>query len=240
MGELRVGTSGWVYKHWAGTFYPASVRVKDRLAYYASRFDTAEINASFYRLPSEAAVQAWAAGVPEGFLFAWKASRFITHNKKLKDVEASIALVFGRMDLLGDRFGPALFQLTPMLRRDDGRLRDFLVLLPERRRHVVEFRHPSWYAPEVMQILADHNVALCISDHHDAPSPWEATARHVYVRGHGPGGDYRGRYDDQTLREWANRIGGWRGEGRDVFAYFDNDIGVAAPADAEALRRMAV
>jgi uncharacterized protein YecE (DUF72 family) len=175
---------------------------------------------------------------PDGFLFAWKASRFITHNKKLKGVEDSIALVFGRMDGLGDRFGPVLFQLPPMLRRDDGRLRDFLVLLPKRRRHTVEFRHPSWYAPEVLQILADHDVALCISDHHDAPSPWEATARHVYVRGHGPGGTYRGRYGDRTLRDWARRIDAWRGEGRDVFAYFDNDIDVAAPADAETLRSL--
>jgi uncharacterized protein YecE (DUF72 family) len=235
MSELRIGTSGWAYKDWAEAFYPKSVRIKDRLAYYATRFTTTEINGSFYRLPNETTVAAWAQTAPPGFLFAWKASRFITHNKKLRGVEASLDLVFGRMAPLGEHFGPVLFQLPPMLKRDDGRLRDFLALLPRERSHTVEFRDPAWYAPEVLTLLGDHGVALCISDHHHAPAPWEATARHVYIRGHGPGGAYRGRYPRETLRRWAKRIDGWRGEGREVFAYFDNDIGAAAPKDAAAL-----
>jgi uncharacterized protein YecE (DUF72 family) len=235
MSELRIGTSGWAYKDWAEAFYPKGVRIKDRLAYYATRFSTTEINGSFYRLPNETTVAAWAQTAPPGFLFAWKASRFITHNKKLRGVEESLDLVFGRMAPLGEHFGPVLFQLPPMLKRDDARLRDFLALLPQKRRHAVEFRDPAWYAPEVLALLGDHGVALCISDHHHAPAPWEATAPHVYIRGHGPGGTYRGRYPPETLRRWAKRIDGWRGEGRAVFAYFDNDIGAAAPKDAAAL-----
>jgi uncharacterized protein YecE (DUF72 family) len=235
MTELRIGCSGWSYKDWKGPFYPREVKDKDRLEYYASRFDTAEINASFYRLPSEAMVEGWARRAPDGFTFAWKVSRYITHNKKLKDCEDSVALVFGRMAPLGDRYGPALIQLPPQLRRNDARLAGFLKLLPRGRRHTVEFRHESWYAPEVLQILADFDAALCISDHHAAPAPWEVTASWVYVRGHGPGGRYFGRYPPAELAQWAARIAAWREGGRDVYAYFDNDIKSAAPFDAETL-----
>ena len=235
MAELRIGTSGWVYKHWVGDFYPKAVKAKDRFAYFTSRFTTTEINGTFYRLPSEAAVQRWAEQAPPGFLYAWKASRYITHNKKLKDAGDSLALVFGRMAPLGDHSGPALFQLPPMFRRNDQRLADFLALLPKAHRHTVEFRHPSWYAPEVFDLLRRHDVALCISDHHDAPSPWETTASFVYIRGHGPGGRYFGRYGAAELGRMARAIMEWREAGKDVFAYFDNDIGGAAPVDADAL-----
>jgi uncharacterized protein YecE (DUF72 family) len=235
MSELRIGCSGWSYKDWKGPFYPPGTKDADRLAYYATRFDTAEINASFYRLPSESMVEGWARRAPAGFPFAWKVSRFITHNKKLNDCAASVALVFGRMAALGDHYGPALIQLPPQLRRNDQRLADFLKLLPKSRRHTVEFRHESWYAPEVFRILADFDASLCISDHHSAPAPWEVTASWVYVRGHGPGGRYRGRYPQAELAGWAGRIGGWRAEGRDVYAYFDNDVKSAAPFDSERL-----
>jgi uncharacterized protein YecE (DUF72 family) len=238
MTELRIGCSGWSYKDWKGPFYPREVKDKDRLEYYATRFDTAEINASFYRLPSESMVEGWARRPPQGFTFAWKVSRYITHNKKLKDCADSVALVFGRMAPLGDRYGPALVQLPPQLRRNDDRLAGFLQLLPKGRRHTVEFRHESWYAPQVLQILGDFDAALCISDHHAAPAPWEVTASWVYVRGHGPGGRYHGRYPEADLRAWAERIANWRAVGRDVYAYFDNDIKSAAPFDAETLLRL--
>lgn len=233
---LRIGTSGWIYPHWVGDFYPRTVRAKDRFAHYAATFDTVEINGSFYRLPSEKAVAAWAAQAPPGFLYAWKASRYITHNKKLKDCADSVELVFGRMDPLGEAFGPVLFQLPPQLRLDPPRLADFLALLPKGRRCTFEFRHPSWYVDAVFALLAEHDAALCVSDHHDAPSPWEATASFVYVRGHGPGGRYFGRYSRRDLDRWAARIADWRSEGRDGFVYFDNDIGGAAPRDAKALQ----
>jgi len=238
MSQVRIGCSGWTYKDWKGPFYPVRSPDRLRLEYYASRFDTAEINASFYRLPSEAMVAGWARRAPADFTFAWKVSRFITHNKKLKDCADSVALVWGRMAPLAGKLGSALIQLPPMLRRNDERLASFLDLLPPGR-HTVEFRHPSWYAPEVFAILRDRDAALCISDHHSAPSPWEVTASWAYVRAHGPGGRYHGRYPAQTLAAWAERIAGWRAAGLDVFAYFDNDIKSAAPFDAEALMGLA-
>jgi uncharacterized protein YecE (DUF72 family) len=235
MSDLRIGCSGWSYRDWRGPFYPPEVKVKDQLAFYATRFSTAEINASFYRLPTEKAVAAWRDAVPEGFLFAWKASRYLTHNKKLKDPEDSLALILGRMEPLGDRYGPVLFQLPPSLKLDRERLAHFLGRLPKTRRCTVEFRHPSWYAPEVLRLLAEHDVALCVSDHHDAPSPWETTAGFVYVRAHGPGGRYSGRYPEDELKALAHAIRGWRKDGKAVFCYFDNDIESAAPKDAERL-----
>jgi len=235
MTDLRIGCSGWAYKDWRGPFYPPEVRVKDHLAYYAGRFSTAEINASFYGLPTEKTVQTWRDTVPDGFLFAWKASRFLTHNKKLNDPQDSLKLIFDRMAPLGDRFGQVLFQLPPSLHLDKDRLANFLTLLPKDRRCTVEFRHPSWYVAAIFALLANHDVSLCLSDHHDAPAPWEATASFVYVRAHGPGGRYRGRYPDDDLKALARRIAGWREERRDVFCYFDNDIKSAAPQDAERL-----
>jgi len=237
MSQVRIGCSGWTYKDWKGPFYPPKTPDRLRLEYYASRFDTAEINASFYRLPSEAMVEGWARRAPADFTFAWKVSRFITHNKKLNDCADSVTLVWSRMAPLGRKLGPALIQLPPQLRRNDARLAGFLDLLPPGR-HTVEFRHPSWYEPAVFRLLAERDVALCISDHHSAPSPWEVTASWAYVRGHGPGGRYHGRYPAEELARWAERIAAWRARGLDVFAYFDNDIKSAAPFDAEALKAM--
>ena len=236
MSEVRIGCSGWTYKDWTGPFYPPGTKDRERLEYYAGRFDTTEINASFYRLPSQAAVEGRARRAPRGFVFAWKLSRFITHNKKLKDCADSIALVFGRMAGLGEHYGPVLIQLPPQLRRNDERLAQFLALLPPGRRYTVEFRDPSWYEPAVFEILHRHDASLCISDHHAAPSPWEVTASWIYVRGHGPGGRYHGRYPADELAVWAARIAAWRAEGRDVYVYFDNDVKSAAPFDAEALK----
>lgn len=238
MSQLRIGCSGWVYKDWTGPFYPPGTKDRERLEYYAGRFDTAEINASFYRLPSEKTVEGWRERAPDGFVYAWKVSRFITHNKKLNDCADSVALVFGRMAPLAEHYGPALIQLPPQLRRNDERLAGFLKLLPKGRRHTVEFRHPSWYDPAVFRILADFDASLCISDHHHAPAPWEVTASWVYVRGHGPGGRYHGRYPAEELAMWAEHIARFRAEGRDVYAYFDNDIKSAAPFDAETLKQM--
>jgi uncharacterized protein YecE (DUF72 family) len=235
MTDLRIGCSGWSYKDWRGPFYPPGVKVKDQLAWYATRFSTAEINASFYRLPTENAVAAWRDAVPDGFLFAWKASRFLTHNKKLKEPEDSLELILERMEPLGDRYGPILFQLPPQLKLDRERLAYFLDRLPRKRRCTIEFRHASWYAPEIFSLLAAHDMALCVSDHHDAPSPWESTASFVHVRAHGPGGRYHGRYSEEQLKTLAKAIMDWRKDGKAVFCYFDNDIKSAAPKDAQRL-----
>lgn len=236
--QSRIGCSGWTYDDWRGPFYPETVKLKDRLRWYAGRFDTTEINGSFYRVPSEKAVAGWAEQVPQGFCFSWKVSRYVTHNKKLKDCRDSVALVFGRMAPLGDKAGPARVQLPPMLRRDDERLMRFLSWLPRGSRVAVEFRHDSWYDEAVFSILREANAAFCVSDHHDAPSPWLATADFAYVRGHGPGGRYHGRYPRPALQAWADWITGQREAGRDVFSYFDNDIKSAAPKDAEVLKSL--
>jgi uncharacterized protein YecE (DUF72 family) len=234
MAELRIGCSGWAYAHWrGGVFYPQGLKAKDELGYYASRFDTAEINGSFYRLPSESAVDGWANRTPDGFLFAWKASRYLTHMKRLKDPAEPLELMFSRTDRLGGKLGPILFQLPPRMARDDERLESFLRLLPARRRYVFEFRHPSWYDDQVFDRLRRRDVALCISDHHHAPAPWVRTASFVYVRGHGPGGGYAGSYPEVTLNDWAGRVLTFMGGGADVFCYFDNDPEGAAPKDAQ-------
>jgi uncharacterized protein YecE (DUF72 family) len=238
MAQIRIGCSGWAYRDWKGPFYPKDLKDKDRLGFYATRFDTCEINASFYRLPSEAAVQAWADAAPDGFVYAWKISRFLSHNKKLNDPADSMDLIFGRMAPLGDHEGPALLQLPPMLHRNDERLEGFLKRLPKRTRYTVEFRHASWYDAAVFDLLRRYDASLCISDHHDAPSPWEATASFVYIRGHGPGGRYHGRYGEKELTRWADRIRAWADDGKDVYAYFDNDIKAAAPQDAEQLKAL--
>ncbi len=229
-----IGCSGWAYRDWKGPFYPADLKDAARLAYYETQFSTVEINASFYRLPSEVAVAAWAAAAPKGFVYAWKASRYITHNKKLKDCQDSIELVFGRMAPLGGE-GPVLFQLPPNLHCDLARLESFISWLPKSRRYAFEFRHPGWYDREVLDLLKAAGCSLCVSDHHHAPAPFEATAGFVYLRGHGPGGRYYGRYGEAAMRAWADHIRRWESEGRTVFCYFDNDIKSAAPADAAQL-----
>jgi uncharacterized protein YecE (DUF72 family) len=236
VSEIRIGTSGWHYESWHGRFYPRELRKKDLLKYYATRFDTAELNAPFYRTPAMETVKAWRQGTPADFCFAWKASRFITHWKRLTGKSKnSIELLETRLKGLGGKTGPVLFQLPPRFRANADRLSAFLKMLPGRHRYAFEFRDESWYEPKILDLLREHDVALCISDHADAPAPWEVTARHVYVRAHGPTGRYRGHYSDKTLRLWARRIRAWRKQRRDVYCYFDNDQKSAAPADAQKL-----
>jgi len=239
MARVHVGTSGWTYDGWRGPFYPEEVPKKDWLGHYGGRFSTAEVNGSFYRTPSLDAVRAWRKQTPDGFVFAWKASKFITHWKRLSEKsDNSLALMETRLRALGPKCGPVLFQLPARFKMDCGRLEAFLKMLSKRRRYAFEFRDASWYTDEVFDLLHRHDVALCLSDHHDAPSPWVVTAKHVYMRGHGPGGRYKDHYTDATLRKWARDITKWKRGRRDVFVYFDNDQKSAAPKDAERLIRM--
>jgi uncharacterized protein YecE (DUF72 family) len=236
MAGVFIGTSGWTYDGWRGPFYPEDVPKKDWLKWYGGQFPSTEINGSFYRTPSLEAVRAWRDTTPRGFIFAWKASKFITHWKRLSDKSPnSIALMATRLRALGKKVGPVLFQLPPQMQADPERLASFFKYLPERYDYVFEFRHPSWYDAEILALLRKNKAALCISDHHDAPSPWTVTARHVYVRGHGPGGRYKDHYSDATLKDWARRIKAWQREKRTVYCYFDNDQKSAAPVDARKL-----
>jgi uncharacterized protein YecE (DUF72 family) len=235
-GAIRIGTSGWAYDSWRGALYPPKLPKKDWLGFYGSQFSTAEINASFYRTPTLDAVRAWRRQTPDGFVFAWKASKFITHWKRLTEkCENSIALMETRLRPLGPKTGIVLFQLPPRFIKNAERLELFLKMLPRRYRYAFEFRHDSWYDDEIVDILRKRKIALCISDHADAPAPWLTTAPHVYVRGHGPSGRYHGSYPAPTLRRWADAVLAWQAEGREVFVYFDNDQKAAAPGDAKRL-----
>jgi len=239
VAQILIGTSGWHYASWKGPFFPKTLKAKDQLSFYATEFRTTELNGVFYRTPTEAAVKSWRAQTPDDFIFAWKASKFITHWKRLSArSENSLALLESRLALLGGKAGPVLFQLPPQFALNYARLAAFLQMLNRKRRYSFEFRHPSWYTHEIFRLLAAENIALCISDHADAPAPWRRTADFVYIRGHGPHGRYRGRYPRATLQRWHDRICRWRRRGLDVFVYFDNDQKSAAPLDGRRLRDM--
>jgi uncharacterized protein YecE (DUF72 family) len=239
LARISIGTSGWHYGSWRGLFFPGRLPIKAQLQYYASQFDSVELNGVFYRTPTEDAVRSWNAQTGKDFIFTWKASKFITHWKRLSAASVnSLALLEERISLLDNKAGPILFQLPPQFSRDIGRLETFTALLSEKRRYSFEFRHPSWYTPDIFRLLSRRNIALCLSDHHDAPAPWRRTADFVYLRGHGPAGDYRDSYPVATLRDWARRIQSWKKQGCDVLVYFDNDQKSAAPFDALRLRHL--
>jgi uncharacterized protein YecE (DUF72 family) len=241
MANVLIGTSGWHYDSWRGKFFPKGLPIKSQLQYYASQFQTTELNGVFYRTPTPEAVKSWKGQTGEDFVFAWKASKFITHWKRLSHNSVnSLALLEERVSLLGGKTGPILFQLPPQFEADADRLASFLALLSTKRRYSFEFRHSSWYQPRILKLLSQHNISLCLSDHHHAPAPWKRTANFVYIRGHGPQGRYRGHYRHDTLFEWAQRIKSWKRRGSDVFVYFDNDQKSAAPADALKLRKLLI
>jgi uncharacterized protein YecE (DUF72 family) len=218
---------------------PAGLPIKTQLQYYASQFESAELNGVFYRTPTRDAVESWKEQTGKDFIFTWKASKFITHWKRLSGNSVnSLELLEDRLSILADKAGPVLFQLPPNFRADSERLVSFLRMLSQERRYSFEFRHPSWYTPRIMRLLSEANISLCISDHHDAPAPWKRTADFVYVRGHGPGGRYKGHYSTDALAAWAKRIKSWKMQGCDVFVFFDNDQKSAAPVDALQLKQM--
>ena len=233
---FHVGCSGWQYRHWRGHLYPADLPIARWFDHYASVFDTVEINNSFYRLPEADTFEAWRTRAPAGFLFAVKASRFLTHMKKLKDPEGPISRFFERAARLGRKLGPVLYQLPPRWPKNLPRLEEFLAALPRGRRHVLEFRERSWYSEDVLAALERARVALCL---HDMPgSEWfeRPVGPFVYVRFHGSGAKYGGRYPDHTLERWAERLAREVSRQRDVYAYFNNDWGGHAPRDAIRLR----
>ena len=237
-GAVRIGTSGWTYEHWLGRFYPEKrVPGQTALQQYARIFDTVELNASFYRMPTERAMRAWLEDTPEDFLFAAKTSRFITHRKRLREPEIHIPIFYGRIWGLQPKLGPLLIQLPPNFGCDLDRLCAFLDLLPPHR-YAVEFRHESWWVPAVEDALRARNVAFCQFHLAGRETPEVVTADFVYVRLHGPGAAYQGSYSDGTLQEWRTRTARWQGEGRDVYLYFDNDEKAYAAEDARRLRQM--
>jgi uncharacterized protein YecE (DUF72 family) len=236
--SARIGCSGWEYTHWRGNFYPADLPRTRWFEHYAATFDTVEINNTFYRLPEERTFAAWRARAPLRFVFAVKASRFLTHMKKLKDPEEPVDRLFSRLSALQRRLGPVLYQLPPGWKCDPGRLEHFLQVLPTGVRHVLEFRDPSWYADEVLALLQRFKVALCLHDMPGSATGRDRVGPFVYVRFHGATGRYGGGYSDERLAGWAEWLQAQRADGADVYAYFNNDIGGHAPRDAITLRRL--
>ena len=234
--EMRVGCSGWQYKHWRGEFYPVDLPLSRWLEYYAQRFNTVEINNSFYRLPEAATFADWHTRVGVDFVYAVKASRFLTHMKKLGDPEGPLDRFFARVAQLEGSLGPVLYQLPPGWHMNLDRLNTFVAALPLGQRHVVEFRDPTWYVDEVYDTLARHGVAMCLHDMVGAAPPnRRVVGTFIYLRFHGPQ-KYRGRYSNETLGDWATWCAARLIEGTPVYAYFNNDVGGHAPRDAVRLR----
>lgn len=233
--SVLIGTSGWHYRHWVGDYYPPRTPAEAFLDLYKRDFPTVEINNSFYRLPSPGSLETWRDAVPARFRFAVKASRFITHFKKLKDGGDSFRLFFDRVRVLGPRLGPILFQLPPGWHYDGKRLSEFLSGLPRGPRYVFEFRDRDWYRDEAFALLERAGAGFCIHDMPDSASPEVVTGKLAYVRFHGPAGKYRGSYTHAQLAAWAGRLRAWEAKGASVYAYFNNDIGGYAPKNAKTL-----
>jgi uncharacterized protein YecE (DUF72 family) len=202
--NVLVGTSGWSYKEWKGSFYPQKLPAEEMLRFYASRFSTVEVNNSFYRIPSERVLAAWAEQVPEDFRFVLKASRRVTHNGRLKDEDGSLGYFLRAVSPLGERLGPTLFQLPPTFKKDASRLQDFLGRLPRRWLAAIEFRHPTWFDEELYDLLRARDVALVAVDEDEGEgrgAPLVPTASWGYLRLR------RTQYDAAALQSWADRIG---------------------------------
>ncbi len=237
--DIRIGTSGFHYKHWRGHFYPEKMPSSQWLNFYLQHFDTLELNNSFYRLPTVGAFENWRDSTPANFVFAVKASRFLTHNKKLKDPENALDNLLPRAAHLGKKLGPILFQLPPQWKVNPERLMGLLEILPKELRYAFEFRELSWLTPEINKILERFNAAFCIYELAGYHSPLEVTADFAYVRLHGPAaGKYQGSYSDERLNEWAKRIRDWAKSLKAVYIYFDNDQAGYAAQNALKLKRM--
>jgi uncharacterized protein YecE (DUF72 family) len=235
---IRIGCSGWQYRHWRGRFYPYALPQDRWLEHYAQTFDTVELNNSFYRLPEADAFAAWSRRVPRGFLFAVKASRYLTHLKRLREPREPLDRLWSRAKRLGDRLGPMLYQLPTGWHVDRHRLAAFMDEAPRNRLQAVEFRDRSWYAPDTLAMLEGAGMALCLHDMPGSASDRKPIGPFVYVRFHGPDGGYQGSYSGQMLSGWSDRLVEWAGAGLPAYVYFNNDQAGHAVRDAQRLRDM--
>jgi uncharacterized protein YecE (DUF72 family) len=237
---VRVGTSGWSYDHWNGVLYPPGTPPARRLALYVEQFDTVELNASFYRWPAPRSFTGWRQRLPDGFQLSVKASRWLTHGRRLGDPHAWVERIVAAWDTLGPRAGVLLVQLPPSMVRDDERLDTFLGAVPGQVKVAVEVRHPSWECEDVYRLLERHGAAYCVMSGAHLPCVLRATAPFVYVRLHGPDHEhlYAGSYPEQDLRWWADRVREWEAAGHEVYAYFNNDGHGYAVHNARRLREL--
>lgn len=243
-GTLRIGTSGWSYPHWRGVLYPEGAKAAEYLRLYARVFSTVELNASFYRMQRAETFRRQAEAVPEGFVFAVKAHRSITHEMRLEGVETKWQEFVANAAGLGEKLGPVLLQFPPSFRCRPDLLEAFLAGRPggsgEAPRLAFEFRHASWFESGVLEMLRAHGAALVAADSSRYPqAPLEMTAAFAYLRFHGPAELFASSYSDTQLREWARRIREWTASGHDVYAYFNNDAGGCAVRNALRLRELA-
>ena len=237
---IRIGTSGWSYAHWKEAFYPADIKDEEMLSFYCRHLRCVEINNSFYHLPERTTLKHWYDISPVDFLFCVKASRYITHMKKLKDPKQGLRTFFERITALGDKLGPVLFQLPPNWHYNHERLSTFLESLSKEFSYAIEFRDRSWLNERSYELLGRHGVAFCIYDINGFLSPRQVSADFVYLRLHGPGQAYQGSYGKQALSGWAGAISSWSAQGKTVYCFFDNDEAGYAPQNALDLQAMLI
>lgn len=237
MSSIHVGTSGWHYDGWRGPFYPDSLPAEDQLAYYSERLRAVEINNTFYQRANPETLRQWRTTVPDEFVFAVKAHRYITHMKKLKDPEGPLRILYSGVEALGDQLGPILFQLPPRWHRNLERLEHFLTVLSSEYEHVFEFRDPTWLTTATYDLLSAHDAGFCVHDFGDLETPSVVTSDTAYVRLHGTAEEiYHGAYDEAALDAWADTLTDWADEGHDAYLFFNNTDSDDAPIDAQRLQ----
>lgn len=237
--KFLIGTSGWSYSHWKGNFYPQNLNSAKFLDYYQTQFNTVEINSSFYHLPKQITFQNWYQKTAKNFIFSIKASKFITHTKRLKNCREPLNLFLERTKILKEKLGPILFQLPPMFKMNSQRLKEFLIMLSKTHQYAFEFRHPSWFSPEIYELLKKHNTALTIADTPHYPCVEKITADFCYLRFHGHQAIYASNYSNQELKIWQEKIKKWlkKFNLKQVYTYFDNDAHGFAPFNAHTLEK---
>jgi len=235
--SIYIGTSGWSYKHWRGNFYPENISEKEYLKYYCKHFGTVEINSSFYHLLSKESVKNWIETAPIDFLFAVKASRYITHMKKLKEPEKTTVNFFKSIKPFENKIGPILFQLPPIFGFNPQRLKNFVKVLPNDYRYAFEFRNKNWFNQETYNILLSHNIGFCIYNLGNYQSPKEITSDFVYIRLHGNYGLGSGKYSYEELEKISDDIKDFKSQNKDVYCYFNNDEAGYAVENAFTLRK---
>jgi len=239
MTDIRIGTSGYHYKHWVGRYYPDDIKSGKMLEFYLRDFDTVELNNTFYQLPKEETFDAWRDTTPHDFLFGVKGSRFITHMIKLKDAQRGLTNFLPRAERLGKKLGPILWQLPPGWKVNVERLEEFLSLLPQKHRYAFELRNETWMTDAVYEVLRKYNAAYCIYELAGYQSPLEITSDWTYIRLHGPTRfKYQGSYSDAQLETWAERIREWSKTMKAIYVYFDNDDSAYAVRNALTLRKL--
>lgn len=233
--KVLIGTSGWSYPHWKENFYPTSLKIKDWLNFYSSSFSTVEVNTTFYHVPLVSTIQNWNAQTPAHFLFSLKASRYITHQKKLNECDEALNYFYEHIKDLKSKTGPILFQLPPFFHVNQERLEKFINSLRSDYPYVFEFRHESWFCDAIYEVLAKKNIGLCITDLNGSLSPEEITSDFTYIRLHGPKKAYQGSYGIAKIKQWKKKLENWSSK-ISVYCYFDNDEKGYAIQDAKMLQ----